>query len=122
MLISGVLSTLLQLIVSSIFLQLLMIARILLGNFLLKSKSEVKQAIPQFFHMVLTQFKVVIKGVRSYKAKKLSMVDFYKAIGVVHYLSYVERLEQNFVVERKHKELLNVGKAVFFQSCLPLLY
>ena len=32
--------------------------------FLLKTKSEAQQAIPQCFCMVLTQFQIVIKGVR----------------------------------------------------------
>ena len=84
----------------STFLQFLMIVHILLGVFVSNPNMKHNKSFLSFLTWFLTQFKVVIKGVRSDNAKELSMVDFYKVKGVVHYLSCVERPKQNFVVER----------------------
>ena len=60
-----------------------------------------------------------IKQVRSDNAKELAIADFLTAKGILHQFSCVERLEQNSVVDRKHQHLLNVARALFFQSKVP---
>ena len=54
-----------------------------------------------------------IKVFRSNNAKELIFTDFFDEMGVIHLFSYVERPQQNSIVERKHQHLLNVAQALF---------
>ncbi|XP_072060374.1 uncharacterized protein [Arachis hypogaea] len=54
--------------------------------------------------------------VRSDNAGELMLLDYLNSKGMLHQFSCVERPEQNAVVERKHQHLLNVVRALFFQS------
>ncbi|XP_038895765.1 uncharacterized protein LOC120083929 [Benincasa hispida] len=90
--------------------------------FMLKSKSGVLKIIPQFFSYVETQYDKKIKVFRSDNAPELSFVEFFLQRGVLHQYSCVGRPEQNSVVERKHQHLLNVSRALFFQSRAPLKF
>uniref|UniRef100_A0A803Q579 peroxidase n=1 Tax=Cannabis sativa TaxID=3483 RepID=A0A803Q579_CANSA len=89
---------------------------------LIKQKSDVQYAIPQFITLVQNQFGKAIKGMRSNNAKELQFKDLFNELGIMHYHSCVQRPQQNFVVERKHQHLLNVGRALLFQSYIPLVY
>ena len=80
------------------------------------SKSEASSLLINFVNLVKTQFQVRIKQVRSNNAKELAISKFLTAKGIRHQFSCVERLEQNSIVERKHQHLLNVARALFFQS------
>ena len=87
--------------------------------YLLKQKSDVSTLIPSFFHMILTQFKVPIKVFRSNNGLEFALSSFYASKGIINQLSYVETSQQNAVVERKHRLLLNVARALRFQANLP---
>ena len=90
--------------------------------YLLKHKSDVAIIIPKFFNLVYTQFNAKIKTFKSDNAKELLFDEFFADKGVVHQFSCVERPEQNSVVERKHQHLLNVARALFFQSRVPIAF
>lgn len=90
--------------------------------FLLKHKSDVRVVVPRFFTMIHTQFDKRIKAFRSDNAKELAFTDFFHDQGVLHQFSCVDRPQQNSVVERKHQHLLNVARALYFQSKIPIKF
>ena len=88
----------------------------------MKSKSAASSLIQSFFQMVLNQFKVPIKVIRSDNGPEFVLSTFYASKGVLHQLSCVETPQQNAVVERKHQHLLNVARALRFHANLPLKF
>lgn len=85
-------------------------------TYLMHNKSDVVSIVPRFFELVHTQFSKTIKVFRSDNALELLFKDFFASKGTIHQFSCVERPQQNSVVERKHQHLLNVARALFFQS------
>lgn len=91
-------------------------------TYLVRQKADAQIVIPKFFQMVQTQFGTNIKGFKSDNEKELAFTEFFEAKGTLHQFSCVERPQQNSIVERKHQHLLNVARALYFQSKLPLIY
>ena len=88
--------------------------------YLLRLKSDVLTVFPDFIQMVETQYSARVKSVRSDNAPELRFDALYKAKGIISYHSCAETPEQNSVVERKHQHILNVARALMFQSGVPL--
>lgn len=88
--------------------------------YLMKTKSEAIQVFPVFLQMVETQFQCKVRSVRSDNAPELKFTEIFKQKGIVAYHSCPETPEQNSVVERKHQHILNVARALMFQSHVPL--
>ncbi|KAJ0808240.1 putative RNA-directed DNA polymerase [Helianthus annuus] len=93
--------------------------------YLLKSKTEVFENIKYFYELVLTQFKSKIKVFRSDNGTEFvnnQMVNFCSGKGIIHQTSCSYTPQQNGIVERKHRHLLNVARALMFQGGLPLRF
>ncbi|CAM8951616.1 unnamed protein product [Rhodiola kirilowii] len=94
-------------------------------TFLMKQKSEVADHIFQFFKMVHTQFGHKIKVLRSDNGTEFCnsrVGDFLKTQGTLHQTSCVYTPQQNGIVERKHRHILEIARALMFQSQLPLQF
>jgi hypothetical protein len=85
----------------------------------MKHKSETRQNIMNFVHMIENQFNSKLKIIRSDNGIEFSIPSFYASKGILHQTTCVETPEQNGRVERKHQHLLNVGRALLFHAKLP---
>ena len=90
--------------------------------YLLKNKSKTRKCIESFYNLVVTQFGVKIKILKSDNGAEFLMREFFNTKSIIHHKSCVETPEQNGIVERKHQHLLNVACALLFQSSIPLEY
>ncbi|KAI3825951.1 hypothetical protein L1987_07722 [Smallanthus sonchifolius] len=91
--------------------------------FLLKTKDQVFENIESYFSMIKTQFEKQIKICRSDNGTEFinqKVQKFFEKNGVVHQTSCAYTPQQNGVVERKHRHLLNTARSIMFQGGLPL--
>jgi hypothetical protein len=85
----------------------------------MKSKAETRQHVVNLIKMIKNQYNHSVKTIRSDNGPEFLMHDFYSSNGILHQTSCVESPQQNGRVERKHQHILNVGRALLFQSNLP---
>lgn len=91
----------------------------------MSSKTEVGELLEHFCALIKTQFSSSIKVLRSDNGTEFInkfVNNLCRKLGIVHQTSYVETLQQNGIAERKHRHLLNVGRALMFQSACPLQF
>ncbi|KAG7593249.1 Retrotransposon Copia-like N-terminal [Arabidopsis thaliana x Arabidopsis arenosa] len=90
--------------------------------YLLRRKADVLTFFPDFIRLVENQYNTKVKSVRSDNAPELKFSQLYQEKGIRSYHSCPETPEQNSVVERKHQHILNVARALMFQSQVPLSF
>ncbi|KAM3013444.1 hypothetical protein FF2_026299 [Malus domestica] len=87
--------------------------------YLMNHKSDARSYLITFIHLVETQFSTRVKVLRSDNGPEFFMTHFFSDKGILHQTSCVSTPQQNGVAERKHRHLLNVARALLFQSHLP---
>lgn len=93
--------------------------------YLLSLKSEALQTISTFCEYVDTHFKKKIKFLRSDNALEFNTIEcqsLFEKLGIVHQTSCVYRPQQNARVERKHRNILEMARALRFHANLPLKF
>lgn len=93
--------------------------------YLMKQKNEAATVLQSFYNYVQTHFSKSIKTIRSDNAVELSdstCLAFYTQHGIVHQKACVYRPQQNARVERKHRSVLEIARALRFQAGLDLKY
>ncbi|CAM8930983.1 unnamed protein product [Rhodiola kirilowii] len=94
-------------------------------TFLLKAKHEAADVILQYFRMVNNQFDRKIKFFRTDNGAEFfsnSVTQFLAQAWCIHQSSCVYTPQQNGIVERKHRHLLEVARALKFQAALPDIF
>lgn len=89
--------------------------------YLMANKSEVAKLIKNFCAMTKTQFNKIVKCIRSDNGTEFTCLQHYFAEqGILFETSCVGTPQQNGRVERKHRHILNVARALRFQANLPI--
>ncbi|GKA20495.1 putative RNA-directed DNA polymerase [Tanacetum coccineum] len=90
--------------------------------FLLEHKDQASICLVDFHKMVKVQFEKNIKRIRCDNGGEFvsnKMIDFYAREGIVLETSCPHTPQQNGVVERKHRHLLETARALKFEANLP---
>ncbi|OMO87137.1 Integrase, catalytic core [Corchorus capsularis] len=93
--------------------------------YLMKYKSEVSHYLIMFCNMIATQFGKKVKQIRTDNGPEFQsncMLDYYKEHGIVLQTSCTDTPQQNGVVERKHRYVLETARALRFQANLPIRF
>jgi len=93
--------------------------------FLMSHKSNAFSLLESFILFVANQFDAQVKIIRSDNGQEFGdnhAIAFYTSKGIIHQTSCVDTPQQNGIVERKHKQLLEVARALMFQSKVPLKF
>lgn len=92
---------------------------------LFSHKSNAFSLLTSLIAYVEKQFNVCVKSVRSDNVMEFgdkTTKAFYSSKGIMHQTKCVDTPQQNGVVERKHKHLLETARALYFLSKLPISY
>nr|GEV90989.1 putative ribonuclease H-like domain-containing protein [Tanacetum cinerariifolium] len=90
--------------------------------FLLKYKSEASQHLKNFHRMIKVQFEKGIKRIRCDNGGEFTstkMLEFYNENGILLETTCPHTPQQNRVVERKHRHLLETARALRISANLP---
>ena len=89
--------------------------------YLMNAKSETLTKLRYFLAMVDRQFGKKVRTIRSDNGSEfISLSTYFLENGIRHETSGVGTPQQNGRVERKHRHLLNVARAIMFEGHLPI--
>lgn len=90
---------------------------------LLCEKSEAPNTLKRFLAFVERQFEKRVKVIRSDNGTEFTCLrNCFGELGIVHQVSCVDLPQQNGRVERKHRHILNVARALICQASLPVCF
>lgn len=91
--------------------------------YLLNDKREVSQFLLNFFALVERQYNKQVKIIRSDNGTEfISLSSYFRSHGIVFQTSCTGTPQQNERVERKHRHILNVARALRFHGHLPVSF
>ncbi|CAL9226810.1 unnamed protein product, partial [Arabidopsis halleri] len=91
--------------------------------YLLPDKTQVARHLRDFLALIERQFSKKVKSIRSDNGSEfMCLTRFFEEQGIVHETSCVHTPQQNGRVERKHRHILNVARALRFHANLPIDY
>ncbi|XP_019250920.1 PREDICTED: uncharacterized protein LOC109229825 [Nicotiana attenuata] len=93
--------------------------------FLLPTKAEVVVALRSFFAMIKNVHSTSVKFFRSDNGREFFnsyMSELLQSQGIIHQSSCIYTPQQNGVVERRHRYILEVARALRFQTSVPLRF
>lgn len=92
----------------------------------LSTKSNAFPVLQSFISMIERQFNSKVKIIKTDNSFELGndkvQYDFFISKGIIHQTICVYTPQQNGIVERKHKHLLEISRALLYQSYLPISY
>lgn len=92
---------------------------------LLSCKSNVLHTIKALICLIKTQFNTIVKAIRTDNGLEFinkETSDFLQDKGIIHQRTCTYTPQQNGIVERKHKYLLETARDLLYHSKLPMQY
>lgn len=93
---------------------------------LLKNKNDAFTTIMEFIHLIHNQFGIMVKAIRSDNAYELGSsnegIQFYASRGIIHQKSMPHTPQQNGLLERKHRHILETARSFYFQSRIGIAF
>lgn len=83
---------------------------------MLKLKSDASITLQSLCSMIETQFKCITETIRSDNGGIFEVKQFYSQKGVIHHKTCVDTSQPNAIAKRKHQHILNLARALRFQS------
>jgi histone deacetylase 1/2 len=91
--------------------------------YFLKQKSDALQAFKQFLALVQNQFNYKIKALQSdWGGEFRSSTALLQELGIIHRLTCPYTSHQNGTVERKHRQIVEMGLTMLSHASLPLKF
>lgn len=87
------------------------------------AKSDVRTILKNFITYAEKQFSKPVKVVHSDNGTEfMCLSNHFRELGIIHQTSCVATPQQNGRVEKKHRHILNVARALLFQASLPIKF
>ena len=93
--------------------------------YLLNEKFEATSVFKQFHKMILNQFETNIKILHTNNGREYYsniLGEYLQKEGIIHHSSCIDTPQQNGVLVRKNRHLLEVAHAMMFQMNIPKLF